>query len=330
MKRILLTTVLAFITYCSFAQTNTFPTTGNVGIGTLSPAYALDVNTSSVVIRANDPLTIVNRNSIFQGQTYTNTAQFGSIANNANAPFNSIDGTYIMNRISSYGLYFTVNNGGTEAKAMSILSTGNIGIGTVSPSAKLHVVGNEAIRVQGVGASGPGTIGTITFYDSDNTTRHGYIGDAASGNPDLYFSADAGGGLNFGTNGTNARMYINSSGYVGINTLDTKGYQFAVNGSAIATSMTVKLNASWPDYVFKKDYQLPTLQELKIYIDQNQHLPDMPSAQEVVENGLNLGEMNKLLVKKVEELTLYLIELKKENTEFKDKLKNIEIRLNTN
>jgi hypothetical protein len=86
------------------------------------------------------------------------------------------------------------------------------------------------------------------------------------------------------------------------------GYTLAVGGSAIATSMTVKLQGNWPDYVFKPTYHLPLLSELKTYIDKNHHLPEIPSAQEIAKDGLNLGEMNKVLVKKAEELTLYLIE----------------------
>jgi hypothetical protein len=104
------------------------------------------------------------------------------------------------------------------------------------------------------------------------------------------------------------RLTIDFSGNIGINTTDTKGYKFAVNGNAIATAITVKQNASWPDYVFKKDYTLPALSEVKVYIDQNLHLPEIPSAQEIAKDGQNLGEMNRLLLKKVEELTLYLIE----------------------
>jgi hypothetical protein len=107
------------------------------------------------------------------------------------------------------------------------------------------------------------------------------------------------------------RLTIDYYGNVGVNTINTKGYKLAVNGSAIATSMTVKLNPNWPDYVFNKDYQLLSLAEVKTYIDQNQHLPEMPSEQEIAKWGLNLGEMNRLLVKKVEELTLYLIEQNK-------------------
>jgi hypothetical protein len=91
-------------------------------------------------------------------------------------------------------------------------------------------------------------------------------------------------------------------------TTDPHGYKLAVNGSAIATSMTVKLYADWPDYVFKQGYKLPSLTEVKNYIGKYHHLPDMPSEQEVIKDGIDLREMNKLLTKKVEELTLYLIE----------------------
>ncbi|MDN3581380.1 hypothetical protein [Mucilaginibacter flavus] len=103
-----------------------------------------------------------------------------------------------------------------------------------------------------------------------------------------------------------------ATGFVGIGATDTKGYKFAVNGSVIANSVIVKLYPG-ADYVFKNDYQLPSLSDVKTYIDQNHHLPEIPSEQEVAQNGLNLGEMNRLLLKKVKELTLYLIE--KDNKE---------------
>lgn len=111
-------------------------------------------------------------------------------------------------------------------------------------------------------------------------------------------------------------------GSVAIGTTDPKGYMLAVNGSTVATSMTVQLNTAWPDYVFKKDYELPSLKELKTYVDQYHHLPEMPTESQVAKDGLNLGEINSKLVKKVEELTLYLIEQHKqiEILEKKDEL----------
>jgi prolyl-tRNA editing enzyme YbaK/EbsC (Cys-tRNA(Pro) deacylase) len=76
--------------------------------------------------------------------------------------------------------------------------------------------------------------------------------------------------------------------------------------------MTVKLYANWPDYVFKPNYRLSDLATLKTYLNINHHLPDVPSAQDIEKNGVDLGKMNTLLLKKTEELTLYLIEKDKQ------------------
>ena len=67
----------------------------------------------------------------------------------------------------------------------------------------------------------------------------------------------------------------------------------------------------WPDFVFDKDYKLRTLQEVENHINEHKHLPDIPSEKEVKENGLSLGEMQAKLLQKIEELTLYTIELNK-------------------
>jgi len=122
---------------------------------------------------------------------------------------------------------------------------------------------------------------------------------------------------------------VASNGNIGIGTTDDSSwqlanstYKLAVGGSVIATSVTVKLCSAWPDYVFKPTYQLKPLSEVKTYIDQNHHLPDMPSEKEVADKGLDLGEMNKLLTKKVEELTLYLIEQNKRIEKLESGLKN--------
>jgi hypothetical protein len=129
-------------------------------------------------------------------------------------------------------------------------------------------------------------------------------------------------------------MYLRGNGQLTIGDCNPYTYKLAVGGSMIAESVTVKLQGSWPDYVFKKDYQLPSLQEVKTYIDQNHHLLDMPSEEQVTKEGLNMGEVNKLLTKKVEELTLYLIEKdqeikeqKKINQEFLSQLKAIQNQL---
>ncbi len=106
---------------------------------------------------------------------------------------------------------------------------------------------------------------------------------------------------------------VPNGGNVGIGIGDTKGYKLAVGGSMIAESIKVKLQANWPDYIFSKGYELPSLSETEKQIKDQGHLPGIPSAAEVKANGIDLGEMNAKLLKKIEELTLYLIELKKDN-----------------
>lgn len=87
---------------------------------------------------------------------------------------------------------------------------------------------------------------------------------------------------------------------------------------------------NWPDYVFGKSYKLPTLFDIEKHIKEKGHLIGIPSANEVSENGIAVGEMNAKLLNKIEELTLYLIELKKENQEVKSRLSNLEDEIKRN
>ncbi|PZR14751.1 MAG: hypothetical protein DI539_18600 [Flavobacterium psychrophilum] len=126
------------------------------------------------------------------------------------------------------------------------------------------------------------------------------------------------------------RMFIDNAGNVGIATNDTKGYKLAVGGSAIFTSAKVKLQQNWPDYVFKKDYRLLSLADLEKFIQQNNHLPEIPSAEEVAKDGLDLGSNQAALLKKIEELTLYIIEQNKEMQQMKTQIKELENKVNDN
>ncbi|HEY5745718.1 MAG TPA: hypothetical protein VIU12_06565 [Chryseolinea sp.] len=115
------------------------------------------------------------------------------------------------------------------------------------------------------------------------------------------------------------RMIILPQGNVGIGTTVTgltsnpNGYLLAVNGKIGAKEVLVENTSStWADYVFKPDYKLMNLSDVELYILNNRHLPEIPSDEEIKVKGHNLGEMDVLLLKKVEELTLYMIQLKKE------------------
>jgi len=102
----------------------------------------------------------------------------------------------------------------------------------------------------------------------------------------------------------------NSSGNVGIG-ITTPDSKLSVNGNIRAKEIKVEI-VNWPDYVFAKDYSFPSLPETEKHIQEKGHLPGMPSAKEVGTNGINLGEMNAMLLQKIEELTLHLIEQNKE------------------
>jgi len=117
--------------------------------------------------------------------------------------------------------------------------------------------------------------------------------------------------------GSAATTYFTiNQGNVGIGIINPQN-KLDVNGTIHSKQVKVDLTG-WADYVFKPTYHLPTLAEIKTYIDKNHHLPDMPSEAEIAKDGVNLGEMNKVLVKKVEELTLYLIEKDKIQIEQKE------------
>ena len=117
-------------------------------------------------------------------------------------------------------------------------------------------------------------------------------------------------------------MWIDSTGAVSIsdNGKVATGYLLSIKGKVAAEEVLVELNGSWPDYVFGKDYELMNLPELKKYIAINSHLPEIPSANEMNE-GISLGNMNKLLMQKVEELTLYVLQLNEEIQSLKNQNK---------
>jgi hypothetical protein len=131
-----------------------------------------------------------------------------------------------------------------------------------------------------------------------------------------------------GLNSTGTASFAGGSsnyfaGSIGIGTTDTYGNKLAVNGTIRAKEVKVEAGP-WPDYVFTPAYRLSPLTEVKSYIDKNGHLPEMPAAAEVAKEGIALGEMNKKLLQKVEELTLYLIEENRSNQQLKSTVSTLQ------
>ncbi len=100
---------------------------------------------------------------------------------------------------------------------------------------------------------------------------------------------------------------FNVFGKVGIGTANPQA-DLSVNGNILATEIKVKTDISVPDYVFEPDYKLKSLEEIESYVKLNKHLPEVPSAKQIKADGIDLAGMNLLLLKKIEEMTLHLIE----------------------
>ncbi|TCC97697.1 hypothetical protein [Pedobacter hiemivivus] len=282
-KSYFLSIAILFLVSPSIAQTNTFPASGNVGIGTLNPenGFQLDVSglgTIGTPGNARLYLGTFDRNNAF--------IQARDQATNQNLKFFA----------SSYSF-----------------EIGNVGIGTSNPFSRLHV------------KDGPHT-GTIALGDDAYPTL--LCSSASSGEFRIDNRSSFIGYLTFYPNGQNTTvgseaMRICASGNIGIGTTDPKNYRLAVNGKIRAQEIKVEASP-WPDYVFADSYSLPTLQETEKHIKEKGHLPGIPSAAEVKANGIDLGEMNAKLLQKIEELTLHLIELKKQS-ELRDEKQNKEI-----
>ncbi|MCR9252371.1 MAG: hypothetical protein NXI20_18245 [bacterium] len=140
-----------------------------------------------------------------------------------------------------------------------------------------------------------------------------------------HFDANNHGTFSSATELPSVLVVQSNSQNVGIGTTDTFGHKLAVNGSIGCKEVKVETTSAWPDYVFEDGYDLISLEAIESFINENGHLPNIPSAAEVEENkGIELGEMNAKLLEKIEELTLYMIELKKENQSLKNRIEKIE------
>ncbi|MEM6830820.1 MAG: hypothetical protein AAF551_09915 [Bacteroidota bacterium] len=192
-----------------------------------------------------------------------------------------------------------------EGVSVLRINQGKVGIGTDSPTEILDVNGNIHLLNTGNKIYWDWTNRTIEQYSSDGGASRmiRFRNSMDASNPD--------GGFDFATHEGVSVLRINQ-GRVGIGTtnLGDANYLLSVNGTI--RSKEIKVDADWSDFVFEKDYNLLTLEEVEQHISERGHLPEIPSEAEVTANGINLGEMDSKLLQKIEELTLYLIEQNKE------------------
>lgn len=183
---------------------------------------------------------------------------------------------------------------------------GRVGMGTTIPAVKMHIDGGnisgEVLRIEGpnvqMGLATDGILKGFFNLTGDDIK----IGSLASNDLGKFIIR-----LNGGD-----RMFVHPDGRVSIGiATPATGYMLSVNGKIISEEVRVELDVNWPDYVFKQDYKLPSLKQVESFIQKNSHLPGIPSAQQVKKEGIELGDMNKRLLEKIEELTLYLIQQNK-------------------
>jgi hypothetical protein len=294
------------------ANGNSFFTGGNVGVGVSSPQTLLNVN-----LGAGDPT--VGTAALRIGGT-----------NNYQSLELGIKGNY-DGMISTFGNDLHIYAGNWRSAGVNATENHNISFYTSQSGSNNWNTPKMYLRYDGrlgIGTSTPATAldvnGGVTVQSNNNLTWGGTYGPgiptiAGVVNNGLYF---------YGTGSTsNISMHINNSGNVGIGTTNTGSYKLAVEGKIWSKEVNVKMTNPGPDYVFEKDYPLLSLSDVEKYIHQHKHLPEVPSAKEMEDDGLNLKEMNLLLLKKVEELTLHLIELQKQTSLQQRELESIKSKI---
>ena len=322
---------------------------GDVGVNVSVPTEKLHV-VGNAMIQGVNPILKIKTTSIssnFQSliQFNSTTANLGNIA-------------YTGGGLVLSGRDTTAS--GTVVPDL-VIKNSNIGLGTSTPSEKLHIIGNMlvnyidptfqfqnngidkgflqlngndirigtnsinttgkfVVRTNGIDQVYVDQNGNMGFNVSTPLSRlHILTGDDASISSHGYLMLGSVTGSNVifdnneimaRSNGTASTLVLqNDGGAVRIgNVTVPSGYKFAINGKMICEEVKVKLSTAWPDYVFNETHQLMPIEKLSQFIQANKHLPNIPSAASVESNGIEVGDMQKKMMEKIEELTLYIIE----------------------
>ncbi len=335
----------------------------NVGIGTSSPAYRLDVQSDP----ADNNTTIINSsvnylgsldvkafhgfsvpasgfgiggdftggfkgiNALCQGGSYAGIPLYGVYSNATGTAGTRVGviGT-ATGGTTNYGVWGTVNGGANnfgiygqninltgyagyfDGRGLflhelrtndNLLVDDNEGIGTTTPNTKLQILNGSdcSLTTNGFVQLGASNSWNLIMDDNEILARNNGAGN------DFFIQNDGG----------NVLMCSSKLGGVGVGisagTLLANGYILSVDGKIIAEEMRIQNSTNWPDYVFADHYHLMPLDELKKSIAVNKHLPNIPSSESVAKDGILVGDMQKHMMEKIEELTLYILDLNERN-----------------
>ena len=301
----------------------------NVGIGTTNPSVALEVLVPGGASTNLKFTAAPGGTGRTVGQEFWATAGDAAIHNSGR-----IESTFIgtMTYPEAVLSLQTPTGAGTWATALTARN-GNVGIGTASPSVPLEVLAPSGaaanVKLSATGGTGR-AVGQEFWATAGDAAAHNSarIESSFTGTmtyPEAVLSLQTPTGA-----GTWVTALTAKNGNVGIGTTNPT-YALSVNGTIQAKEVVV--NTGWSDYVFHPAYRLKPLGEVAAYIQQNHHLPDIPSDAEVRENGVSLGEMQSKLLAKIEELTLHVIQehdrndrLERQNAKMLERLARLEGR----
>ncbi|MBI2273959.1 MAG: hypothetical protein HYU70_09200 [Bacteroidetes bacterium] len=294
-----------------------------IGIGTSTPAQRLDIN-GGVQISADPGLVLANSSNGYLGSGTVYNYITRSSGLGSGYPWNA-GGTMVLQSESLGGTSgFAFATGASPSIKMAILGNGNVGIGTAAPSEKLTVSGNVSANA---------------LYSATNIEGQQVRLFTGNGGSKLRFTSN-----NYGfafeqpndatlfrlTRSDNTTNVLQSwdgigntfiSGNLGIGS-ESASEKLSVNGNIKAKKLIIT-PTGWSDYVFDQDYKLRSLSSLEAFIKENKHLPEVPSANEVAEKGISVGDSQALLLKKIEELTLYILNQQKQIDELTAIIKSI-------
>ena len=292
------------------AEAARLTSTGRLGIGTNAPNSLLHVNG------------VITINNMIQGDV-THASLTLSNANGSRMSWGT--GATQSAVVCGGPVTFQTNN----LERMRVNTNGNVGIATSSPSAKFHVNGtvrlealaNDNTKDYVIAADADGNLfkREASTLGGSSAASWALVGSTVTSTTNKFGSLNSE-ALSIITNSTE-RMHITADGNIGIGTSTPQG-KLAVNGTIYTKKVTVTATG-WPDYVFADGYKLPSLAEVEAFIKKNKHLPEVPSAKTIESNGLDLGDNQAVLLKKIEELTLYAIEQQKQIEAMKKEIENM-------